>query len=153
MASWVWRLTGINVCVPDHITKSMDNAKKLKLLTAAKAEDKMGNKDHERNDELEMQKCEICDMQYEMCGTYLTTRSNDYEKEVTLPKTSRDKNRRNLLQHDDGYVYQIANPTVNKETYKELSGTRWYFTGVKRIWGYWMQANRRLLSKIKKTAS
>ena len=62
--------------VPDHITKSVENAKKLKLLTGAKAEDKMGNKDHERKDELEMQKCEMCYMHYEMCGTYLATRAN-----------------------------------------------------------------------------
>ena len=46
--------------VPDHITKSADNAKKLELLAGARAEDKMGNKDHERKDEQEMQKCEIC---------------------------------------------------------------------------------------------
>ena len=40
--------------VPGHITRSADNARKLKLLTGARAEDKMGNKDHERKYELEM---------------------------------------------------------------------------------------------------
>ena len=38
--------------VPEHITKSVENARKLKFLTGAMAGDKMGNKDHERKDEL-----------------------------------------------------------------------------------------------------
>ena len=81
---------------------------------------------------------EIYDMKYELCGTYLTTRSNNYEKEVTLPSRDNNSVGRNLLQHDDGYAYQIKDPTVNKETYKKLSGTRWYLMGVIRIWRYWM---------------
>ena len=72
--------------VPGHITRSADNARKLKLLTGARAEDKMGNKDHERKDELEMQKCELCYMHYEMCGTYLATRANTYDKKCRCPK-------------------------------------------------------------------
>ena len=74
------------VGVPDHITIYADNAKKLNLLTGARAEDKMGNKDNERKDELEMQKCELCYMHYEMCGTYLATRANTYDKKCRCPK-------------------------------------------------------------------
>ena len=63
-----------------------------------------------------MQKCDMCHMQYEMCGTYLTTRANTYDKEVLLPKTHIDRNsdERNLLQLDDGYVNQIVDPKVYK---------------------------------------
>ena len=55
-------------------------------------------------------------MQYEMCGTYLTTRANTYDKEVLLPKTHIDRNsdERNLLQLADGYVNQIVDPKVYK---------------------------------------
>ena len=130
--------------VPDHITKSAENAREIKLLTGAKAEDKMRNKDHERKDELEMQKCEMCQMHYEMCGTYLTTRANTYDKEVLLPKTHIDRN-------SDGrnQMYQIADPKVDKHRYDELSGSRWYLLAVFRIWGYWIEANRKLLASIK----
>ena len=95
--------------VPDHITKSAENARKIKLLTGAKAEDKMRNKDHERKDELEMQKCEMCYMHYEMCGTYLTSRAINYDKEISLPKTYRDINSdgRNLLQLEDHFILFI----------------------------------------------
>ena len=87
----------------------------------------MGNKDHERKDDLEMQKCKMCYMLYEMCGTYLSTRSNTYDKEIPLPKTYRDINSdgRNLLQLEDGYVYQIADPKVDRHRYDKLSGSRW----------------------------
>ena len=58
-------------------------------------------------------------MHYEMCGTYLETRANTYYKEMPLPKTCRDKNLdgRNLVQLDDGYVDQIANPKVDKHIF------------------------------------
>ena len=91
-----------------------------------------------------MQKCDMCHMQYEMCGTYLTTRANTYDKEVLLPKTHIDRN-------SDGrnQMYQIADPKVDKHRYDELSGSRWYLLGVFRIWEYWMQANRKLLANVK----
>ena len=102
---------------PDRITKSVENARKLKMLTSDRAEDKMGNKDHERRDDLEMQKC---DMKFEICGTYLTTRVKDFEKRTVIPEMSRDCNTegRNLLQHDDGYTYQFKDPK-NEECYKK----------------------------------
>ena len=123
--------------VPDHITKSADNEKKLKLLTAARAEDKMGNEDHKRKDELEMQKCEMCDMHYEMCGTYLTTRSNSYEKEVPLPKTCGDM---------DMYTRLLIPRSTKRsiKNYQGLDGTSWEGsefgdTGCKLIEDYWQK--------------
>ena len=70
---------------------------------------------------------------------------------MPLPKTCRDRNSdgRNMLQLEDGYVYQIADPKVDRYIYDELSGSRWYVLGVFRIWGYWMQANRKLLAIVK----
>ena len=67
--------------ISNKITKAEENTKKLKKLLETPGEDKMGNK--------EVEECNLCGMEGELCGTFLTTRGQTYTKQTQEQKTVR----------------------------------------------------------------
>ena len=68
--------------ISNKITKAEEITKKLKKLLDTPGEDKMGNK--------EVEQCNLCGHENELCGTYLTTRGNIYtEKTKDLSNSKR----------------------------------------------------------------
>ena len=56
--------------ISNKISTAKENTTKLKKLLDTPGEDKMGNQ--------EMERCNLCENEIELCGTYLTTRVNTY---------------------------------------------------------------------------
>ena len=69
--------------ISNKITKAEENTKKLKKLLDTPGEDKMGNK--------EVEQCNLCGHENELCGTYLTTRGNTYTEKTKDLSNSKGK--------------------------------------------------------------